>query len=113
MPDITLLKGAIEAITANNLSDAKKHIETFIKQYDKDSLLALWFTPDAIQQHFEDGWDDRFTEWVDNASDEQLRAVGKGCLSMDSLYREFHYVLETEIQWQIDHPDPDPDNGGN
>jgi hypothetical protein len=54
MPDITLLQGAIESITANNLSDAKKHIESFIKQYDMDS-------------------------WVDNASDEQLRGEQVNC----------------------------------
>src|SRR3954465_10498185 len=47
---------------------------------DKDSGLALWFTPDAIQQHFMDGdEDDPLVKWVAGATKKQLYAVSENC----------------------------------
>jgi hypothetical protein len=70
---------------------------------DEDTSLALWFTPQCIRDHF-DGDDDELSAWVEEATEEQLRMVGSNALSADPLYREFHDLLKTEVEWMIAHP---------
>lgn len=62
-------------------------------------LLALYFTPDAIRQHFEDD-ESAVASAVAHASDEQLAEVGEAALTADTLYREFHRLL-TELSIEI------------
>jgi hypothetical protein len=59
---------------------------------DKDKMLALWFTPDAVTQHF-DGDNTVLAKAVCEASDKQLRQIGEGALGGDFIYREFHEGL--------------------
>lgn len=54
--------------------------------------LALYFTPEAIRQHFE-GDEGPLADAVRDATDEALRLVGIECVTADSLYREFHRLL--------------------
>lgn len=70
-----------------------------------DPNLALWFTPDAIRQHY-DALDDDSAKWVEDATDEQLAAIGQDCLGHDSLYREFHEALEYEVEQSIKEAKP-------
>lgn len=65
-----------------------------------DPNLALWFTPDAIRDHFEADDDER-GKWVENATDEQLAAVGQNCLGYDAIYSAFHDALATEVEAAI------------
>lgn len=53
--------------------------------------LALFFTPNAIREHFEGDDTDGVT--VQAMSDETLAAVGGAALTDDRLYRAFHDVL--------------------
>lgn len=55
-------------------------------------ILALYFTPDAIRQHFADDEDEIATA-VEKATDAQLREIGYYCISADTLYAEFHRLL--------------------
>lgn len=52
--------------------------------------LVLWFTPDAIREHF-DG-DEAFAVVAD-ADDETLTKVGEFALYSDRLYKVFHQLL--------------------
>lgn len=58
---------------------------------------ALWFTPDAIREHFEAG-DDEIARLVKEADDEQLQAVGEDALQADVFYREFHDELRRSAE---------------
>lgn len=62
-----------------------------ISNNDDDSYLALWFTPQAIKDHF-DG-DEGISDFVDSLDDKTLRAIGEDALTQDTLYREFHRLL--------------------
>lgn len=57
-----------------------------------EERLALWFTPQAIRDHF-DGDEGTVVDWVHGASDDELRALGEECLGADTLYSEFHRLL--------------------
>lgn len=61
-----------------------------------DTTLVLSFEPDAIRQHFE-GDDDAVAVWVESATDAELKAVGHDCISADTLYREFHRLLDAVV----------------
>lgn len=64
-----------------------------------DSLYRLDFGPVAIREHFADADDeDEVATWVRSATDDELRAVGEGCIASDSLYREFHSLLVRNIE---------------
>lgn len=58
--------------------------------------LALSFEPQAIRDHF-DGDDDNRSEWIANATDEQLREVALECLSGDVIYNAFHESLRLAV----------------
>jgi hypothetical protein len=68
--------------------------------------LALYFTPDAIRDHFEgdvidNNEDGGLATWiVHEATDDQLRELGEACLTSDTLYSEFHRLL-SEIGEEI------------
>lgn len=51
-----------------------------------DNNLALWFTPDAIREHFEE-------DVVGAASEETLRLAALNALNSDLLYEAFHQAL--------------------
>lgn len=55
-------------------------------------ILALYFTPDAIRDHFE--YDPRVTL----ASDERLRRVGLDALQADYIYEAFHDALVAALE---------------
>lgn len=55
----------------------------------RDEDLALWFTPQALRDHF-DGDDSEVAEAVLNADDDTLRELAQGALSSDILYSVFH-----------------------
>jgi hypothetical protein len=55
----------------------------------RDEDLALWFTPQALRDHF-DGDDSEVAEAVLNADDDTLREQGQDALSSDILYSVFH-----------------------
>lgn len=57
------------------------------------NYLALYFTPSAIRDHF-DGDTSDIAEKVAIATDTQLEELGEWCLTSDTLYREFHRLLE-------------------
>ena len=69
-----------------------KIVARVMSALEDDPNLALWFTPDAIRDHFEDG-ESSYAELVEAATDEQLRAVGDDALSSDYLYSARHEVL--------------------
>lgn len=56
---------------------------------DPDEHLRLWFTPDAIRDHFEGDEPDP----TGGLSDNDLRKVGEAALTNDLLYRAFHDSL--------------------
>lgn len=64
--------------------------------HENDTRLALWFTPQAIRDHY-DGDDTAEARWVSTATDDQLADVGSSCLGDDVLYRTFHEVLDAVI----------------
>lgn len=61
----------------------------------EDRNLALWFTPDAIKDHFEG--DDDVETFLEGLSDIELREVGLDALTNDLLYSAFHDILVTAI----------------
>ncbi len=67
------------------------------KDYEKDDTLALWFTPRAIQDHFEVDEDD-VGEWVRNATTEELVEIGQACIGSDMLYSTFHDVMVLMVE---------------
>lgn len=64
-----------------------------------DEFLAVWFTPDAIRDHFDGAEDDDDPRliWAMSASDEDLREVGNGCVSDDAMWSLFHVLIEENI----------------
>lgn len=82
--------------------DAQKLEKGSIVSKD-DMALALWFTPDAIRDHFE-GEDGSLAAAIAGASDEQLREIGEGALGGDFLYREFHEGLRMNAEDVLDIP---------
>lgn len=60
---------------------------------EKDTSLALWFTPQAIRDHF-DGDEGPLADAVRDAPEDKLREVGAMALGGDSLYAEFHRLLK-------------------
>lgn len=58
--------------------------------YENDASLALWFTPQAIREHYE-GDDDDPTAGM---TDDELAKAGHQALLDDGLYRAFHAALE-------------------
>lgn len=67
------------------------------RDYENDPLLALWFTPGAIRDHFE-GDDDELGRKVDGMSDAELAEVGEVILGSDALYKTFHRLLVACIE---------------
>lgn len=63
---------------------------TTTKDPEHDETLALWFTPQAIREHYEGDADDP----TRGLTDDQLVEVGKQALGDDGLYRAFHSSLE-------------------
>jgi hypothetical protein len=61
---------------------------------EDDRGMALWFTPQAIRDHF-DACDEDPTEGL---TDEQLVEVGLECLTSDILYSAFHEVLMLSLE---------------
>lgn len=51
--------------------------------------LALWFTPEAIREHFETDPTDPLV----GLTDSDLVAIGEECLSADMLYELYHNLL--------------------
>lgn len=86
----TLARGAHRKLLAG-WTPERVH-ESWMSYHEANTSLALWFTPQAIRDHF-DGDEDERSEWVANATDEQLAAVGQDALGYDSIYREFHESL--------------------
>jgi hypothetical protein len=74
-----------------------------------DPVLCVSFEPDAIRDHFADAEDGPIKEAVELATDEQLRDVGMNAITMDSLWREFAWLLEASIREVLGVPD---DMGG-
>lgn len=64
---------------------------------ENDQRLALWFTPQAIRDHF-DGDEGKIGAAVREATDEQLATIGEWCLQADTLYAEFHRLLAYEAR---------------
>lgn len=60
------------------------------QDHEEDEKLALWFTPQAIRDHYEGDSDDP----TKSLSDEELVEVGQQALTDDGLYRAFHSALE-------------------
>lgn len=62
--------------------------------------LVLWFTPDAIREHFsfEDTPESR---WVAQATDEQLEVVGEWAINGDYLYEAFRWMLRTSVEYSM------------
>lgn len=63
------------------------------KALNRESGLALWFTPQCIRDHY-DGDEGPEADWVSTATDEELAGVGSDALGYDPLYREFHSSLQ-------------------
>jgi len=76
-----------------------------------DDLLALWFTPQAIRDHF-DGHGGDIEAAVAFATDEQLRDVAEWCLNADALYREFDRFLVAAIEARLAMPRAAAERGG-
>jgi hypothetical protein len=64
----------------------------------RKSELAIWFTPEAIRQHFE-GADTELEEWVNKAKDAQLKDVGLMAMNWEHLWEEFHKALVDAVEW--------------
>lgn len=62
--------------------------------------LAIWFTPGAIRQHFEDDGS-YMAQFVARATDEDLTRVGQWCLGSDVLYKEFHKLLCAGVKKEL------------
>lgn len=58
--------------------------------------LAMWFTPDAIRDHFQDEDDDR-GRWVEQASDQQLAAIGSECVNETVVCDTFRESLRRAV----------------
>lgn len=103
--DRAKLAEIVDEIKLNGDADTDVYIaaiqEVLNVTSNEDDKLALWFTPEAIREHFEGDADQR-TEWVEAASDEQLVKLGEYCLSADPLYREFHRLLRDAVDNQIE-----------
>lgn len=67
-----------------------------VHDVNSDPALALWFTPDAIRDHFED-YDD-LDDLIEGATDAQLEKVGRDILNADGLYAFFHEVLVQSVR---------------
>jgi hypothetical protein len=80
----------IRECNVSTKTDAQREAEHLAFLQD-DNHLALWFTPDAIRDHFD-------SEAVDALSDEALRLVGFSALSGDPLYEAFHEVLVLALE---------------
>jgi hypothetical protein len=63
---------------------------------EQDPTLALWFSPQAIKDHF-DGDVSLCAEWIRNeATQDELVAIGNRCLDSDRLYEVFHAEVEMQ-----------------
>jgi pyruvate dehydrogenase complex dehydrogenase (E1) component len=67
---------------------------------ENDPTLALWFTPQAIRDHF-DGSADEIAEWVKDATDEELLSVGEEAIGHDYVLEAFASVLGDSVEVRI------------
>lgn len=95
-----------------NLLHSATRLAELVRERDAlamaDVALALWFTPDAIREHFADD-DGEIAEAIAAATDEQLRAIGEDALQADVIYREFHDELmrsAAEVLFGDEQPEP-------
>lgn len=100
-----LLRKAQEHIAKDELSAAEGLIERAIEKERAESMLALWFTPDAIADHWEgdpsDYADSERAEWVQQASIDELISVGQDAIGDDMLYQTFHEILGEIVDARI------------
>lgn len=85
----------------DNVRAAGRIIENILRGDGKvkDTELALWFTPKAIREHFED---DSEGEIVTALSDEELTSIGEAALFDDGIYRAFHEALVSALgEWRM------------
>lgn len=81
-----------------------EHVSELIDVLAKPEHLAVYFTPDAIADAFDrdliDEDDEREVaraEWVEQASDDELRKIGEACIGGDIIWRTFHELIEMEV----------------
>jgi hypothetical protein len=76
----------------NEIEQARLAEEKNAAYLADEKNYALWFTPDAIREHFDD--DPR----VQLATDERLLRVGMDALSCDVIYEAFHEALKDALE---------------
>jgi hypothetical protein len=78
-------------------ADAKA-VEASKDYVARNERLAVWFTPEAIRDHFR-GWsdDDTSKEWVNEVDDERLEVLAHECLADDALWETFASVVESHV----------------
>lgn len=67
-----------------------------MSDYENDRSLALWFTPQAIRDHW-DGAEDVPTG-LDKLTDDELAEAGGMALQDDGLYEQFHRTLTWAVE---------------
>ena len=66
----------------------------------EEEVLAVWFTPEAIRQHFE-LHSDNVARWVATATDAELLEVALHAMDADALWSTFHDVLVASIEGRL------------
>ena len=66
--------------------------------------LAVWLTPNAIRQHvvFHYDEDNRIRNWVNQASDDELKEIGESILGSESIWELYREEIAGAVEWEID-----------
>lgn len=68
----------------------------------EDENIALWFTPQAIKDHFDT--EEGISDFLDTLTDKEIREeISWACINSDSLYKIFHELLRDwtlELAWK-------------
>lgn len=74
------------------------------KKLQEESLMAVWYTPQAIRDHFEADEDD-VAEWVAQASDDDLKVISDWAVGgTDRTWECFHEVLVDCVRDKMRNP---------
>lgn len=65
---------------------------------DTPSHLKVYFTPDAIREHFE-ACDDRYTDFIAGLDEAALLEIGEVAYGDDALWDVFDTVLRNAADW--------------
>ena len=83
----------------NNASDLLA-IAAWLVLKRRDESMAVWYTPQAIREHF-DASEGEIEKWVEAASDEELAAVGEEAISCERVWTDFHESLIEAVRARI------------